>query len=327
MRLLLGHPEFELVAATSNELAGKRIDQVYPAFVGVTDLAFCRHDDPSLALCEVVFLAVPHTAAMKQAPELVERGVAVIDLSADFRLKDPAVYEAWYGVPHTAVDLLDEAAFGLPELFNEGLERLAARHVEGHTVLVECAGCYPTATSLAAAPALRAGLVGAGLIVADAVSGVTGAGKKATERTHFCFADEDVEAYGVSNHRHTPEIEEVLSTASGLDAKVIFTPHLTPMDRGILTTTYSRPLKDASQQDVLDYLRDFYKDEPFVQVVDAAPSTKDVIHTNRCHLTARVVGGRLLTISVIDNLIKGAAGAAVQNFNIIFGLEETTALV
>ena len=327
VRLLLGHPEFELMAATSNELAGKRIDQVYPAFVGVTDLAFCRHDDPSLALCEVVFLAVPHTAAMKQAPELVERGVAVIDLSADFRLKDPAVYEAWYGVPHTAVDLLDEAAFGLPELFHEGLERLAARHAEGHGVLVGCAGCYPTATSLAAAPALRAGLVGAGLIVADAVSGVTGAGKKATERTHFCFADEDVEAYGVSNHRHTPEIEQILD----IPQRLVFTPHLGPYGRGILSTV-TLPLADPSidEQAVQACYEDFYRDSQLVQVLPRGqqPRTASVAGTCRAQVAVSVNNrvGALVVTCAIDNLCKGAAGQAVQCANIVFGFPETAGL-
>ena len=327
VRLLLGHPEFELVAATSNELAGKRIAEVYPAFTGATALAFCRHDDSALGECEVVFLAVPHTAAMAQAPELVERGVAVIDLSADFRLKDPAVYEAWYGVPHTATDLLAQAAFGLPELFHEGLEALAAKHAQGEGVLVGCAGCYPTATSLAAAPALRAGLVGEGLIVADAVSGVTGAGKKATERTHFCFADENVEAYSVCNHRHTPEIEQILD----IPGRLVFTPHLGPYGRGILSTV-TLPLADASisAEAVQECYEDFYSGSPLVQVLPQGrqPRTASVSGTCRAQLAvtldARV--GALVVTSAIDNIGKGAAGQAVQCANIVFGFPETAGL-
>lgn len=207
VRLLLRHPGFELVAATSNELAGKPVSDVYPLFAGRTDLAFSRHDDPVLDQCEVVFLAVPHTAALNHAPGFMKRGISVVDLSADFRFEDPSIYEQWYKVKHTQTKLLSERTFGQPELFSQGLAAAREYRAAGNPVLVGCPGCYPTATSLAAAPALRAGLVGNGLIVADAISGVSGAGKKATERTHFCFANENVEAYGVSSHRHTPEIE------------------------------------------------------------------------------------------------------------------------
>ena len=242
----------------------------------------------------------------------------VVDFGADYRLNDAAVFNKWYNVTHPDPERLPLTPYGLPELFRE--------KIRGAN-LVANPGCYPTSAILPLAPLLKGGFIAPDDVIIDSKSGVSGAGRKPSLKNLYPECNEAISAYGIGTHRHTPEIEEVLSTASGADVKVIFTPHLTPMDRGILTTTYSRPLKDASQQDVLDYLRDFYKDEPFVQVVDAAPSTKDVIHTNRCHLTARVVGGRLLTISVIDNLIKGAAGAAVQNFNIIFGLEETTALV
>lgn len=327
VRFLLGHLEFELIAATSDSLAGKRIDRVYPAFAGATDLAFCGHSEAHLDECDVVFLAVPHTAAMAQAPALVGKGVAVIDLSADFRLKDPAVYEQWYGVPHTAVDLLAEAAFGLPELFHDDLEALAVRHAQGEGVLVGCAGCYPTATSLAAAPAIRAGLVGGGLIVADAVSGVTGAGKKATERTHFCFADENVEAYSVCNHRHTPEIEQIL----GIPNRLVFTPHLGPYGRGILSTV-TLPLADASvsAEAVQACYEDFYRDAPLVQVLPQVqqPRTASVAGTCRAQIAVAVNSrvGALVVTSAIDNIGKGAAGQAVQCANIVFGLPETTGL-
>ena len=210
-RLALRHPDLDLRVVTSNELAGTPVAAEYPGFTGATDLAFATHDDPALDACDLVFLAVPHTAALKMAPQLVARGVTVVDLSADFRLKDPAVYERWYATPHTATDLLQRAAFGLPELFPDDLARVAAAHAAGEGVLVACAGCYPTATSLAAAPAVRAGLVRPdAVVVVDAISGVTGAGKKASARTHFCFADENLEAYGVATHRHTPEIEQIL---------------------------------------------------------------------------------------------------------------------
>lgn len=327
VRLVLGHPQFELVAATSNELAGKRIADVYPGFTGATDAEFCAHDAAPLSQCDLVFLAVPHTAAIAQAPALVEAGVAVVDLSADFRLKDPAVYEQWYQVKHTATDLLAEAAFGLPELFRTDLEALAEKREAGKGVLVGCAGCYPTATSLAAAPALRAGLAAPGLIVADAVSGVSGAGKKATERTHFCFADENVEAYGVGKHRHTPEIEQIL----GIEGRLVFTPHLAPLDRGLLSTV-TIPVQDADiDQSALDriYL-DFYEGATLVSVLTGGvqPKTSSVAGTCRAHVAA-IYDARtkaIVATGAIDNVGKGAAGQAVQCANILFGLPETTGL-
>ena len=326
-RLVLTHPEFELVAATSNELAGSKLCDLYPNFIGVTDLAFSAHDDAPLADCDVVFLAVPHTAAIAQAPALVEAGVAVIDLSADFRLKDPAVYEQWYQVKHTATDLLAEAAFGLPELFRDDLEALAERRAAGKGVLVGCAGCYPTATSLAAAPLIRAGLLGDGPVVADAVSGVSGAGKKATERTHFCFADENLEAYGVASHRHTPEIEQIL----GIEGRLVFTPHLAPLDRGLLSTV-TLPLGDHEvDQAQLDELYcDFYENSPLVSVLTGGkqPKTASVAGTCRAHVAAvyNAHANVVVATGAIDNVGKGAAGQGVQCANIVFGLPETAGL-
>ena len=326
VRLVLAHPEFELVAATSNELAGKRIASSYPAFAGATDLEFSAHDDAPLASCDVVFLAVPHTAAIAQAPALVEAGVAVIDLSADFRLKDPRVYEQWYGVPHTATDLLARAAFGLPELFHDELEALAEERAQGKGVLVGCAGCYPTATSLAAAPAVRAGLVGDGPVVADAISGVSGAGKKATERTHFCFADENLEAYGVASHRHTPEIEQIL----GLEGRLVFTPHLAPLDRGLLSTV-TLPLGKRVTQEELDRIyQDFYSDSLLVSVLAGGeqPKTSSVAGTCRAHVAAVLNehANVIVATGAIDNVGKGAAGQGVQCANIVLGLPETMGL-
>lgn len=326
-RLVLAHPEFELVAATSNELAGSKLSDLYPNFIGVTDLAFSAHDDAPLADCDVVFLAVPHTAAIAQAPALVEAGVAVIDLSADFRLKDPAVYEQWYQVKHTATDLLAEAAFGLPELFRDDLEALAERRAAGKGVLVGCAGCYPTATSLAAAPLIRAGLLGEGPVVADAVSGVSGAGKKATERTHFCFADENLEAYGVASHRHTPEIEQIL----GIEGRLVFTPHLAPLDRGLLSTV-TLPLGDREvDQAQLDELYcGFYANSPLVSVLTGGkqPKTASVAGTCRAHVAAvyNAHANVVVATGAIDNVGKGAAGQGVQCANIVFGLPETAGL-
>lgn len=326
VRILLGHPEFELIAATSNEYAGKKISDVYPGFVGVTDLTFVAHGEAPLAECDVVFLAVPHTAAIAQAPSLVEAGVAVIDLSADFRLKDPAIYEQWYQVKHTATDLLAEAAFGLPELFRVDLQSLAAKREQGKGVLVGCAGCYPTATSLAAAPAIRAGLLGQGPVVADAISGVSGAGKKATERTHFCFANENVEAYGVGSHRHTPEIEQIL----GIEGRLVFTPHLAPLDRGLLSTVTLPLSREVTQAELDEIYIDFYKDAALVSVLAGGvqPKTASVAGTTRAQVAAVLNSHAnvIVATGAIDNVGKGAAGQAVQCANIVFGLPETAGL-
>lgn len=328
-RLALRHPDFDLRVVTSNELAGTPVAVEYPGFTGATDLTFTTHDDPALDACDLVFLAVPHTAALAMAPKLVARGATVVDLSADFRLKDPAVYQRWYATPHTAVDLLARAAFGLPELFPDDLDRVAAERAAGKGVLVGCAGCYPTATSLAAAPAVRSGLVSPdATVVVDAISGVTGAGKKPSARTHFCFADENLEAYGVATHRHTPEIEQIL----GLEGRLVFTPHLAPLNRGLLSTV-NLPLASDAPLDtgaIVELYRDFYADAPFVHVlpVGAMPKTSSVAGTNYAHvgLAVNAAARMLVAVGAIDNLGKGAASQAVQCANAVLGLPQTCGL-
>ena len=331
VRLLLAHPDMELVAITSNADAGQSLASVYPAFEGVNDLAFTAHDDPVLTTCDAVFLAVPHTAALAQVPGLLAAGVSVFDLSADYRLSDPAVYEAWYNTPHTSPELLRTRAFGLPELFADDLASAAARHAAGEPVLVACAGCYPTATSLAAKPALDAGWVRADApIVVDAISGVTGAGKGCNARTHFCSADENLEAYGVGRHRHTPEIEQILSAPG----RVVFTPHLAPLKRGLLSTV-TLPLtaeaaSDLTTADAVAAYRSTYAGRPFVRVLDAGsmPKTSSVVGTNACQIGLSVDArtGVLVAVGAIDNLCKGAAGQAVQCADIVFGLDERRGL-
>lgn len=330
VRLLLAHPDFELVAATSNADAGQPLSAVYPAFAGVTDLAFTAHDDPALATCDAVFLAVPHTAALAAVPGLLAAGVTAVDLSADYRLSDPAVYEAWYAAPHTSPELLKTRAFGLPELFADDIVSAAARRRAGEAVLVACAGCYPTATSLGAAPALRMGWCRDDApIVVDAVSGVTGAGKGANARTHFCSADENLEAYGVCRHRHAPEIEQIL----GAEGRVVFTPHLAPLKRGLLSTVTLQLSDDArslSDAEAVEAYRAFYADHGLVRVLDAGqmPRTASVVGTCACQLGLAVDAraGALVVASAIDNLCKGAAGQAVQCANIVFGLDERRGL-
>lgn len=331
VRLLVAHPDFELKVITSNADAGQALSSVYPAFCGVSDLVFSTHDDPALKELDAVFLAVPHTAALAAAPGLLEAGVTVIDLSADYRLSDPAVYQQWYGVEHTSPELLETRAFGLPELFGEDLARAAARHVAGEAVLVACAGCYPTATSLAAAPAVRMGWVSpTGPVVVDAISGVTGAGKSCNARTHFCSADENVEAYNVCRHRHTPEIEQIL----GLAGRVVFTPHLAPLKRG-LHSTVTLPLTPEAAHDLtaeaaVEAYRSFYEGRDFVRVLDAGatPKTSSVAGSNACQvgLAVNPQAGVLVAMGAIDNLCKGAAGQAIQCANVVFGMDERRGL-
>lgn len=319
LKLLRRHPAAEVVAVTSRENKS-RIADVHPSLTGQYEIC-CENLTPKELKergVETVFSCLPHTATAAVAPELLDLGMQVIDFGADYRLNDAAVFNKWYNVTHPDPDRLPLTPYGLPELFREKIRG---------SKLVANPGCYPTSAILPLAPLLKGDYIDADDIIIDSKSGVSGAGRKPSLKNLYPECNEAISAYGVGTHRHTPEIEEVLTTASGKSAKIIFTPHLTPMDRGILTTTYSKPVKSATQEELLAYLRDFYAGEPFVQVVDALPSTKDVIHTNRCHLTVRVVGARVMTISAIDNLIKGAAGAAVQNFNLINGFDETTALL
>ena len=329
VRLVLAHPLFDLRVVTSNELAGISLASEYPSFTGATDLVFTTHDEAALDTCSLVFLAVPHTAALAMAPKLIAKGIAVVDLSADFRLKNPATYEQWYATPHTAVDLLAEAAFGLPELSRSELERVCEGREKGQPALVACAGCYPTATSLAAAPALQAGWAAEqAVIVADAISGVTGAGKKATARTHFCFANESVEAYGVGTHRHTPEIEQILD----IEGHLVFTPHLAPLNRGLLSTV-NIPLAHGAPTNTAAFVqlyREFYRESRFVHVLNEGvmPKTASVTGSNAAHigLAVNASAHMLIAVCAIDNLGKGAAGQAVQCANIIFGLPEQQGL-
>lgn len=322
-RRLIEHPSFDLKVITSDSDAGSRLDEMYPAFAGISELTFASHDDSQVSQCDVAFLAVPHTAAMSIAPKLIEAGVTVIDLSADFRLKDPAIYEAWYGLPHAAPSLLAQSAFGLPEITGDELAEAAIRRSAGIPALIACAGCYPTATGLAAFPAVHAGLT-QGAINVHAVSGVTGAGRKSSSRTHFCNANENVEAYGVGTHRHTPEMEQILGTPD----RVVFVPHLVPMSRGILSTASMQIIDDDFTLGRAHRLySDFYAGSAFVHVLPlgSQPRTASVAGSNHAHIGLgwREATRTLVVTSAIDNLGKGAADQAVQCANIVFGLPET----
>lgn len=323
VRILLSHPQFELTCITSSSDAGTPIAQLYPALDGICDLVFDAHDVQTVAdKADVAFLAVPHTASLAMTPALVAAGVQVIDLSADYRIADAKVYEQWYQAKHTSTDLLAKAIYGLPEIARD---ELAAG-----TPVVACPGCYPTATALAALPIIEAGLKAEGPVIAAALSGVSGAGRKASAKTHFCNADESVGLYGLP-HRHTPEIAQTLSRAAGEDVEVIFTPHLVPMVRGLLSTVYIPLKKQMSTEEVHALYAKRYAGETFVTVRPAGemPQTAWVEGSNRAQVGVHVAPGGMTLIAscAIDNLVKGAAGQAVQAANLVCGFEETAGLV
>ncbi|HSL57369.1 MAG TPA: N-acetyl-gamma-glutamyl-phosphate reductase [Acidimicrobiales bacterium] len=315
LRLLAAHPSFEVAFATGETQAGSRVADLYPGLAAAwPDLVFVPYAPELADGVDLVFLGLPHGASQALVPELLDREVTVVDLAADFRLRDPELYPRWYGEAHAHPELLDRFVYGLPELFRD--------QVVGATAIA-VPGCYPTAASLALAPLVRAGLVATDGIIVDAASGVSGAGRQPKPTTTFCAVDEDFTAYGLLDHRHTPEIEQNLGGAT-----VLFTPHLAPMNRGILATCYARPTGELTTAGALAALRDAYGDEPFVVVTDGSPSTKATLGANTAHVTARVDPrtGWVVAICAIDNLVKGASGQAVQCANLACGLPETAGL-
>ncbi|MBN1193480.1 MAG: N-acetyl-gamma-glutamyl-phosphate reductase [Coriobacteriia bacterium] len=320
-RLVLGHPSFELKVVTSGQDEGRLVRDLYPALAGC-ELAYTAHSAAAVAeAAKVAFLAVPHTAAMALAPALLDAGLTVVDCSADFRLRDPDVFTAWYAAPHTAIDLLEDAVYGLPELWRDLLPG---------TRLVACPGCYPTATLLAAAPAVRAGVVVSQRVVVDAISGVSGAGRSLSQAAHFVNATESVEAYKVGSHRHTPEIAQALADLGLQEPTVVFTPHLAPLDRGLLSTVYLEVDPTLSAEEAHAIYSEAYAGEPFVTVCEPGvqPATGHVRGSNRAHIgvVLDVQSGTLIVTCAIDNLVKGTAGQAVQCANIALGLDETAGL-
>jgi N-acetyl-gamma-glutamyl-phosphate reductase len=312
-RLLLHHPGVELTSVSARSVAGKGLIEVFP-HLGSSRLSIGSSVEPA----DIVFCALPHKESSLEVIPLLEKGVRVIDLSADFRLSDPTLYESWYGFRHPRPDLLNQAVFGLTELYRD--------KVKGAS-LVANPGCYPTGAILALAPAVRAGLVTKRVII-DSKSGLSGAGRSLSLNTHFAEADEDTAAYALNGHRHLPEISQELGKLMGAPVEITFVPHLVPMTRGILTTAYA-PLSDGvDQSQILDAYRQFYAADPFVRVVADAPHTKNTSGSNMCHVYP-VIDSRtrwLIAVSAIDNLVKGAAGQAVQNMNVMLGLDETVGL-
>lgn len=322
VRILSDHPHVTLTLLTSRQYAGDRFDFVYPSMQGRTPLvcealSMERLNDA----CQVILMALPHKIPMTIIPELIDKGKSVIDLSADFRFNDPALYESVYQ-PHTAKDLLGDAVYGLSEIYREAIQGAA---------LIGNPGCYPTSALLPLIPLIRNGLIDVRSIIIDAKSGVSGAGRSLSLGTHFCQVNDSFKAYKVAEHRHNPEIDAILSREAGKPVSVLFVPHLVPMTRGMLTTLYAGLQNHVTRDDIRDCLDAFYGQSPFVRIRSegSLPETHHVRGTNYCDIGFKLdeKHGRVILISAIDNLVKGAAGQAVQNMNIMCGLDETDGLM
>ncbi len=318
LRLLARHPEVEITTITSRKEAGMAVSEMFPSLRGATNLAFCDPRDARLEHCNIVFFATPNGICMEQARGLLDQGVRVIDLAADFRLKDQAEWEKWYGMAHAAPALIGEAIYGLPEVNREAIR--SAR-------LVANPGCYPTAVQLGFLPLVEAGVVDTEHLIADAKSGVSGAGRKAEVHTLFSEASDNFKAYGVPGHRHLPEIRQGLSAMASKPVGLTFVPHLTPIIRGIHATLYARLVADVDVQTLFERR---YAAERFVDIMrpGAHPDTRSVRGANQCRIAVhRPQGGdTVVVLSVIDNLVKGAAGQAVQNMNLMFGFAEDSGI-
>ena len=318
IRLLLAHPEVEITRLTSRAEAGVRVDRLFPNLRGAIDLAF---EDPAATDfddCDLVFFATPHAVAMNTVPALIQQGKKVIDLSADFRLENIQQWESWYGVEHVAPDLVKQAVYGLPELNREALRSAQ---------LVACPGCYPTAVQLGFMPLLQAGVIDQASLIASCASGTSGAGRSAKINLLLTEATESMKSYGVSGHRHLPEMEQGLSRMTGADVTLTFVPHLAPMVRGIHATLFAK-LTDSST-DLRGIFQDHYRDEPFVVLTngDYEPETRHVAGTNRCEIdVTRPEGDTVVVTVAIDNLVKGASGQAIQAMNLMHGFDETLGL-
>ena len=320
LRILVAHAGAELAVVTSRAEAGKRVDELFPNLRGKLDILFSIPDTDRLSQCDLVFFATPNGIAMQEAPALLEAGVKVIDLAADFRLKDIAVWEQWYGQTHACPELLEHAVYGLPELNREAIQK---------ATLVANPGCYPTATVLALKPLLEQGLIDPKRLIADVKSGVSGAGRKAQVGTLMAEAGEGFAAYAVSGHRHAPEIKQSLEAMADAAIGLTFVPHLLPMIRGIHVTAYG-VLRSSRHEDLQAIYEQAYHDEPFVDVMPAGshPQTRSCRGANVCRCAVHQPEGAdtVVVLSVIDNLVKGAAGQAVQNMNLMFGLDEASGL-
>lgn len=318
IEIILRHAEAELTYLTAlPEECGMAAD-VFPQFKGRCPLEIEPLDLDKLSKqADVALCCLPHKVSMGFVPKLLDSGVKVVDFSADYRIKDVEVYEKYY-VPHTDKANLAKAVYGLPELYRAQIAK---------TDLVANPGCFPTGATLAVAPLLKKGLIKGDRIIVSSVTGTSGAGKNPSAKFHFPNMNENLFPYGIGVHRHMPEIEQIMSDAAGRGVTVLFQPHVGPFDRGILSTVYCEPTGKTDAEQLIALYRDFYADEPFVQVRSDAPALKDVAGTNYCHVSVACVKGTIVCFSAIDNLVKGASGQAIQNMNILFGLEETMGLL
>lgn len=314
LKILARHPQAEVVAATTRQEDRPSISKIHPSLTGMFDLK-CENLNAEQAgkMCDIAFCCLPHTASMEAVPQLLDAGCRVVDLSADYRLHDPGVYETWYEHVHTDPTRLATAVYGLPEIY--GAKIPSAR-------LVANPGCYTSTSILALAPLISEKIIEPQGIVIDAKSGISGAGRTPKLSNLFSECNESVTAYSIGNHRHTPEIEQVLSDVGNVAVQVAFNPHLMPMDRGIFCSIYPRTTQKRPVAELLEIFRRFYAGQPFMRVVDHIPSTKDVAHTNFCDITVRYNRDQLVVFAAIDNLIKGASGVAVQNMNLMLGLDQ-----
>jgi len=320
LRLLVHHPKVSVSVITSRSEAGMEVSELFPSLRGMVELKFVDPADAELDSCDVVFFATPNGIAMQQAKALLDAGVRVIDLAADFRLKDAATWEKWYGMPHACPQLLSEAVYGLPEINRDKIRQAQ---------LIANPGCYPTAVQLGFLPLIEAGVVDAAHLIADAKSGVSGAGRGGGGGFGFSEVNENVQAYGVPRHNHIAEIEQELSRLANATVQVVFTPHLIPMTRGILATVYAPLAHDLSEEEALCLYDEAYSDAPFVRVLhEVFPQTKATLGSNYCDVTVKIDTRTrtAIAIAAIDNLGRGAAGQAVQNMNLMFHLPETTGL-
>jgi len=319
MKILLRHPNVEITTLTSRQEGNPHVSAIHPQLMGRLDVSLEDLAPETVASrTDCVFSCLPHATSAAMVMKMLETHVRVVDFSADYRLRDADTYAEWYGHKHPDPDRLGKTVYGLPELFG--------RDIPG-SQLIANPGCYTSTSILALAPLLSGGFIESTDIIIDAKSGVSGAGRSPKLTTLYPECNESLSAYAVGRHRHTPEIEQILTLFSGQGVQVIFTPHLIPMDRGILCTIYATPTKDATEDQLIDAMREFYADKPFIRIVEHLPATKDVSGTNFCDITVRRVKGRLIVFSCTDNLIKGASGVAVQNFNLLHGFDETTALL
>lgn len=323
LRLLLGHSEVEISYLTANQYAGKKVSSLYPNLAGICDLTYVAYDlEKALKNCDVLFVALPHGKPMEIIPDLIVGKKKIIDLSGDFRLMDSAEYQKWYGFEHSSPDLLGAAVYGLTELNREKIRKAD---------LVANPGCYPTGVILGVAPLLAEKVVAKDGIIADSLSGVSGSGRAAQDDTHYCFCDENVSVYKVGGvHQHIPEMEQELSKIAGDEVKIAFTPHLAPFSRGIYSTIYGKLTKEQTSSALIHLYQDFYAGEYFVEILEEEvfPQVKAVAGSNFCHIGLKVDKrtGWVVVVTAIDNLIKGAAGQAIQNMNLVCGFDETEGL-